>query len=136
MAPGWLHGDGGHVTDELFPRQGAAETGGAIGARQIIGRQGPQRVCHQGVGTFAGKFQASFGQLPVVLGDQHRILPLRRWPRAAGIVSFGEILPCWRDRRGGVLIQRASGRRCFSIVSAHDASAGASPPRPALAGKG
>ena len=61
MAPGWLHGDGRHVTDELFPRQGAAETSGASGTRQLIDRKGPERVCHQGVGTFAGKFHAPFG---------------------------------------------------------------------------
>jgi hypothetical protein len=105
-------GDGGHVTDELFPRQGAAETSGASGARQIIHRKGPERGCHNGVGTFAGKFRASFGQLPVILGDQHRVLALQ--PLAKGsrhLFLARKILPCWRGRRGGVLIQRASGRR-------------------------
>jgi hypothetical protein len=55
----------------LFPGQGAAATSGASGTRQIIGRQGPERVCHEGVGTFAGQSHASFGQLLVILGDQH-----------------------------------------------------------------
>jgi hypothetical protein len=73
-------GDGGHLTDELFPRKGAAETGGPTGTRQIIDGKGPERVGHQGAGTFAGKFHASFGKLPVVLGDQHRV----SGPTAAG----------------------------------------------------
>ena len=112
MAPGWLHGDGRHVTDELFPRQGAAETTGAIRARQIVDRQGPDRVSHTGFVTFTGKSQASFGQLPVVLGDQHRVLALQ--PLAKGsrhLFLARKTLPCWRGRRGGVLIKRASGRR-------------------------
>jgi len=118
----------------LFPRQGAVETSGTSRTRQIICRKGPERVGHKWVGTFAGKFQATFGQLPVVLGDQHRVFALAPLAKGSRHCSFRDIAPCGRDHRGGVLIQRASGRRCFSIVSARNASAGASPPRPALAG--
>jgi hypothetical protein len=50
-------GDGGHVTDELFPRQGAAETSGATGTRQIIGRKGPERGCHNGVELSPASFR-------------------------------------------------------------------------------
>jgi hypothetical protein len=88
MAPGWLHGDGRHVTDDLFPRQGAAETGGAIRARQIVDRQGPERVSHTGFVTFTGKSQASFGQLPVVLGDQHRGSALQPLAKGSRRCSF------------------------------------------------
>ena len=45
---------------------------------------GPVRVSR----NIAGQSQASFGQLPVVLADQHRVPPFSRWPRAAGVVSF------------------------------------------------
>jgi hypothetical protein len=83
MAPGWLDGcpglhfllnrrplhrhcatccspsvDGGHLTDELFPRKGAVEPGGASGTRQIVDRKGPERVSHKGFLTFTGKSQA------------------------------------------------------------------------------
>jgi hypothetical protein len=74
--------DGGRITDELFPRKGAAETSRAAGTRQIICRKGLERGCHNGVGAFAGKFHASFGQLLVILGDQHRVLALQ--PLAKG----------------------------------------------------
>src|SRR4051794_28934364 len=115
----------GTLAGNLFPRKGAAETSGATGARQIICRKGPERGGHNGVGTFAGKFHASFGQLPVVLGDQHRVLALAPLAKGSRHLFLARYLPCWRDRRGGVLIQRASRRRCFSIVSARDAPAGA-----------
>jgi hypothetical protein len=116
MAPGWLHGDGGHVTDELFPRQGAAETSGAIRARQIVDRQGPERVSHTGFVTFTGKSQASFGQLPVVLGDQHRVLPLRRWPRAAGIVPL-ETFCLAGGIIGGGVFRRASAAPLVTLLN-------------------
>jgi hypothetical protein len=65
----------GTLADELFPGKGAATTGGATGTRQIICRKGPERGCQTRFGTFAGKSQASFGQLAVILGDQHCVLP-------------------------------------------------------------
>ena len=92
----------------LFPRQGAAETSGTTGTRQIICRKGPERGCQTGFGTFAGKSQASFGQLPVILGDQHCILALQPLAKGSRRCSFRGILPCRRDHRGGVLIQRAA----------------------------
>ena len=102
MAPGWLHGDGRHVTDELFHRP-AAQTSGAIRARQIVDRQGPERVSHTGFVTFTGKSQASFGQLPVVLGDQHRVLALS----AAG-QGQPAFVPC---EKNSALLAGSSGRR-------------------------
>ena len=88
-------GDGGHLRDELFPRQGAAETGGASGTGQIIGRKGPKRGCHNGVCRFAGKFQASFGQLLVVLGDKHRgsaLQPLAKGSRHLFLARHSALL--------------------------------------------
>ncbi len=93
-------GEGGHVTDDLFPRKGAVETSGTGGTRQIIDREGPERAGHQGVGTFAGKFDAAFGQLPVILGDQHRGLALQPLAKGSRRCSFRLNLPCRRDHRG------------------------------------
>ena len=84
----------------LFPRKGAAETGGGTGTRQIICRKRLERGCHNGVGTFAGKFHASFGQLPVILGDQHRVSALQPLAKGSRRCSFRGILPCRRDHRG------------------------------------
>src|SRR3981081_443379 len=88
--------------------KGAAETGGAPRTPKIIYRKRPERVSHKGFGTFTGKSQASFGQLRVILGDQHRVLALQPLAKGSRHCTFREILPCWRDRQGGVLIQRAS----------------------------
>ena len=93
-------GDGAPLRANLFPRKGAAETSGATGTRQIICRKGLERCCHNGVRTFAGKFHASFGQLPVILGDQHRVLALQPLAKGSRRCSFRGILPCRRDHRG------------------------------------
>jgi hypothetical protein len=93
-------GDGAPLRANLFPRKGAAETSGATGTRQIICRKGPERGCQTRFGTFAGKSQASFGQLPVILGDQHRVLALQPLAKGSRRCSFRGILPCRRDHRG------------------------------------
>jgi hypothetical protein len=92
----------GTLAGNLFPRKGAAETSGATGARQIICRKGPERGGHNGVGTFAGKFHASFGQLPVVLGDQHRVLalaPLAKGSRHLFLARYSALLAGSSGRR-------------------------------------
>jgi len=109
--------DGGRIADELFPRQGAAETSGATGARQIICRKGPERGCHNGVRAFASKLHASFGQLPVILGDQHRVSALQ--PLAKGsrhlFLSRHSALPAGSSGRR--LIQRASAAPLVTLLN-------------------
>jgi hypothetical protein len=107
----------GTLADELFPGKGAATTGGATGTRQIICRKGPERGCQTRFGTFAGKSQASFGQLPVILGDQHCVLPCSRWPTAAGVVPFEEFCLAGGIIGGGVLIQRASAAPLVTLLN-------------------
>src|SRR5437588_4977549 len=39
--------------------------------REVIRSERPQRLCHAGLGGLTGKLDASRGQLPVVIRDQH-----------------------------------------------------------------
>jgi hypothetical protein len=95
----------GALRANLFPRQGAAETSGAIRTRQIICRKGPKRVCHKGVGAFAGKFQASKPR--TTAGASNSCTRRRRWRgRAEGGLLKGPgsaahhfVLRCARDTR-------------------------------------